>query len=71
MEATLDRHDTNKADKLMNTVITLTAELNLVKTINQGLRAALLNEQKRRKRSKDVFEEIRAKDSNGATFFSL
>jgi hypothetical protein len=70
MEATLDRHDTKKADKLMNTVIALTAELNLAKTINHGLEAALLNKQKRRKRGKNVFEEIRAEDSNGATFFS-
>jgi hypothetical protein len=54
----------------MNTVIALTAELNLAKTVNQGLEAALLNKQKRRKRSRNVFEEIRAKDSNSATFFS-
>jgi hypothetical protein len=38
--------------------------------INEGLETALLNEKKRRKRSKNVFEELRAEDSVGATFFS-
>jgi hypothetical protein len=38
--------------------------------INEGLETALLNEKKRRKRGKNVFEELRAKDDVGATFFS-
>jgi hypothetical protein len=37
----LDVCDRKKADKLVNTFTALTAELNLQKTINQGLEAAL------------------------------
>jgi hypothetical protein len=70
MDDVLDRHDRKKADKLINTVTTLTAELNLQKVINEGLETALLNKKKRRKRGKNVFEELRAKDSISATSFS-
>jgi hypothetical protein len=69
MDAVLDRHDQKKADKLMNTVTTLTAELNLQKTINEGLESALLNEKKRHKRGRNVFEELRAEDGVCATSF--
>jgi hypothetical protein len=48
----------------------LTTQLTLQKTINKGLEGALLEEQKRRKRGKNVFEELRAEDGCGATFFS-
>jgi hypothetical protein len=54
----------------MNTVMSLTAQLNLQKTINKGLKSTLLNKKKRRKRSKNVFKELRTKDSVSATFFS-
>jgi hypothetical protein len=54
----------------MNTVFTFAAELTLQRHINEGLEVALLNKKKRRKRGKNVFEELRADDGSGATFFS-
>jgi hypothetical protein len=54
----------------MNTVLTLATELKLQTSVNQGLEAALLNRKKRRKRGKNVFEELRAEDGTSATFFS-
>jgi hypothetical protein len=65
-----DEREQKKADKLMNTVMSLTAQLNLQRAINEGLGSALLNKKKRRKRSKNVFEDLHAKDSVSTTFFS-
>jgi hypothetical protein len=66
----LDERDKKKADKLMNTALGLATQLTLQTTINKGLEQALLNEKKRRKRGKNVLEEIRAEDSHAANFYS-
>jgi hypothetical protein len=64
-----DTHD-SKVNQLNNTMLHLTTEISLLRSENIGMRQALYTEQKRRKRGKGLFEEIRAVDGHGATFFS-
>ena len=64
-----DKHD-SKVQQLNNTVLHLTTEISLLRSENTGMKQALYVEQKRRKRGKGLFEEIRAIDGHGATFFS-
>jgi hypothetical protein len=66
----LDERDQKNYNKLMNTILTFAAELTIQRHIDEGLEAALLDEKKRRKCSKNVFEELHAEDGFGATFFS-
>lgn len=62
-------HD-KKVKKLNNTILNLTTEIALLKSQNNGYKQALLDEKKKRKRGKGLFEEVRAQDGRGATFFS-
>ena len=55
-----DESDKRKAQKLNNTFIHLTTENQLLKIQNQGFKDALYFEQKKRKRGKQLFEEVRA-----------
>ena len=64
-------------DKRLNTIIklqklitTLQAELAIVKTERDGLQQALYQEQNKRKRNKNLFEQLRAEDDNAAIIFS-
>jgi hypothetical protein len=56
--------------KLEKTVATISGENALLKAQLTGLQEAFNHEKKRRKRGKALFEEIRAADGQGATFFS-
>lgn len=56
--------------KLSNTITAITTENAILKIENKGFREALNLEKKKRKRGKGLFEELRALDNNGATFFS-
>lgn len=60
----------SKEKKLTNTILHITTQNALLKAQNQGFRQALYNEKKRRKRGKHLFEDLRAIDGHGATFFS-
>jgi hypothetical protein len=62
-------HD-KKVQKLNNTILSLTTEVSLLKSQNNGYKQALFDEKKKRKRGRGLFEEVRAKDGQGATFFS-
>ncbi|KXL43170.1 hypothetical protein M433DRAFT_1376 [Acidomyces richmondensis BFW] len=62
--------DNTKLNKLQNTIVHITTENQLLKAQNYGLKEALINEKKLRKRSKALFEELRTADGQGATFFS-
>ena len=66
----LNKQNDSKVTRLNNTVLTLTTKVSLLKSQNDGYRRALTNEKKKRKRNKGLFEEIRAQDGHGATFFS-
>lgn len=66
----LSEQTDSKVLKLNNTILTLTTEVTLLKHQNDGFKRALTNEKKKRKRNKGLFEEIRAQDGHGATFFS-
>ena len=59
-----------KLQKLSNTLDYVTTENVLLKAENKGMREALHNEKKRRKRGKALFEEFRAQEGEGALFFS-
>ena len=48
----------------------ITTQYALLRASNDGLRRAITHEKKRRKRGKALFEEFRAINGNGATFFS-
>jgi hypothetical protein len=56
-----DTHD-SKVKQLNSTVLHLTTEISLLRSENTGMKQALYTEQKRRKRGKGLFEEIRAVD---------
>ena len=62
-------HDA-KLKKLANTLDHVTTENVLLKAENRGMKQALYNEKKRRRRGKALFEEFRAQEGQGATFFS-
>ena len=59
-----------KLKKLSNTLDYVTTENVLLKAENKGIKQALYNEKKRRKRGKALFEEFRAQEGQGAIFFS-
>lgn len=63
------QHD-KKVQKLHNTILHLTTENALLRTQNDGFKQALFDEKKKRKRGRGLFEEVRAQDGHGATFFS-
>jgi hypothetical protein len=62
-------HD-KKVQKLNNTIISPTTEIGLLKSQNNGYMQAIFDEKKVRKRSRGLFEEVRAQDGQGATLFS-
>lgn len=62
--------DKAKASKLSNTLLHITTENTLLKAENEGMKQALYQEKKKRKRGKHLFEELRSQDNQGATFFS-
>jgi len=66
----VDEQDKKKVNKLKDTLLAITTENALLKVQNQGFIQALSNEKKRRKRGRALFEELRAQDGQGATFFS-
>ena len=55
---------------LGDTILHLTIEIELLRVKNEGLREAVINEKKKRKRGKALFEELRAENHSQATFFS-
>ena len=60
----------HKLQKLQRTIESITTDNALLKAENKGFREALYQEKKKRKRNKGLFEELRAEDGHGATFFS-
>nr|POE44883.1 hypothetical protein CFP56_78935 [Quercus suber] len=66
----VDEQEQQKVHKLNNAILTITTQNALLKAQNQGFKSALIIEKKRRKRGRGLFEELRAVDSQGATFFS-
>jgi hypothetical protein len=63
-------HD-KRVQKLNNTILSLTTEIALLKSQNNGYKQAIFDEKKKkRKRGRGLFEEVRAQDGQGATFFS-
>ena len=69
MEETLDRK-LQSFQRLEKAVDRMHATIALLEVDNQGLRQAVFEEKRKRKRNKGLFEEIRAQDDNGAFFFS-
>ena len=56
--------------KLSNALCHITTENALLKAENKGFKTALYNEKKKRKRGKQLFEEFRQHEGQGAVFFS-
>ena len=68
-------HVSEQADKkklltLSNTLIDITTQNALLKAENNNFKDALVHEKKRRKRGKQLFEELRAQQGGSAVFFS-
>jgi hypothetical protein len=55
---------------LEDTIIHITTRIELLQVENTGLRSTVINEQKKRRRGKGLFEELRAEGPSQATFFS-
>jgi hypothetical protein len=55
---------------MKNTILTLTTQNTLLKHKNEGLKQTVYTKKKRRKRSKGLFKELRAQDSQGGLFMS-
>ena len=55
---------------LEDTILHLTTQIELLQFENDGLREAIIHEKKKGKRSKTLFEELRAENGSQATFFS-
>ena len=55
---------------LEDTILHLTTQIELLQFENDGLREAVINEKKKRKRGKALFEELRVENGSQATFFS-
>ncbi|RDI78219.1 hypothetical protein Vi05172_g11826 [Venturia inaequalis] len=58
------------ARKLQNSMVSLQAQLAIVKAENEGLRLAVTTEKRRRKRGKPLIEDLRDKADGRAMFFS-
>lgn len=65
-----DEQDKKNVKQLSDAFLTMSTENALLKAQNSGFKEALINERKRRKRGNGLFEELRAQDGQGATFFS-
>ena len=59
-----------KLKKLNNTILHIQTENAILKAENYSYRQALFNKKKKRRRGKQLFEELRANDGGGAQFFS-
>jgi regulator of replication initiation timing len=59
-----------KVKKLENTLSHLATQNHILKEENKGLKEAVYNKQKKRKRGKKLEEEFRAQEGGGALFFS-
>ncbi|KAK1090862.1 hypothetical protein LTR48_007461, partial [Friedmanniomyces endolithicus] len=70
MKEVITEEDSRKVAKFTNTIIAMTTENAILKAQKSGYVAAINNEKKRRKRGKHLFEEYRAQEGQGATFFS-
>ena len=55
---------------LKDTILHLTTQIKLLQFKNDGLREAITNEKKKRKRSKALFKELQVENGSQATFFS-
>jgi hypothetical protein len=66
----LNEQEAKKVNMLENLLLRLQAQNSILRSENEGLRRAITHEKKRRKRGKHVFEELRAQDGHGATWFS-
>ena len=53
---------------LGDTILHLTTEIKLLRIKNKGLRETIINEKKKRKRSKALFKELHVETSSQATF---
>ena len=67
----LDEQQAKKVKRLNTTITSMTTENTILRAEVSGYRRALINEKKRRKRGKQLFEQFRAEEGTGATFFSL
>ena len=56
--------------QLRNTVLNLTTEITILRHKFQGLKKAIGEEKQKRKRGKNLFEELRAEQSTAHVFFS-
>jgi hypothetical protein len=65
-----DEDSRKKAVILQNTLHALQTQNALLKVQNDSFKTALINEKKKRKRGKALFEEVRSQDNQGSTFFS-
>jgi hypothetical protein len=61
---------TAEQELLGDTLLHLTTQIELLQIENDGLRQAIINEKKKRKRGKTLMEEFRAESESQATFFS-
>lgn len=56
---------------LGDTILHLTTEVELLRIENEGLRETIINEKRKRKRGKTLFEELRAENDSQATFSTM
>jgi hypothetical protein len=62
--------ESKKVDKLDNTLMSLTTQVFILNRDLKGLKLAHNQEKGRRKRGKNIFEQLRAQDGQGGLFWS-